>query len=79
MRGVGNHRRHRSFGAPAAHARRTFRICTRGLLPGCIVVAGGDNSRKSAEVYDEVLGRWLRLPRDLPNGGCLGCVGSMLV
>jgi hypothetical protein len=33
-------------------------------VAGCIIVAGGDG-RTSAEVYDEALGRWLRLPHDL--------------
>jgi hypothetical protein len=35
-------------------------------VAGCVVIAGGYD-RRSAEVYDEVLGRWLRLPRGLPH------------
>jgi hypothetical protein len=35
-------------------------------VAGCIIVAGGWHV-ESAEVYDEVLGRWLRLPFNLPN------------
>jgi len=34
---------------------------------GYIIVAGGFPERKSAEVFDEVLGLWLRLPHDLPH------------
>ena len=34
-------------------------------VAGSIIVAGGYGS-KSAEVYDEVLDRWFRLPHDLP-------------
>jgi hypothetical protein len=33
--------------------------------------------RVASEVYDEVLGRWLRLPCDLPHGGSLS--GSALL
>jgi hypothetical protein len=47
-------------------------------VAGCIIVAGED-SRRSAEVYDEVLGRWLRLPHDLPIVGWLRYVGSAVV
>jgi hypothetical protein len=55
---------------PSLHARPWL---------GCIIVAGGCVERKSAEVYDEVLDRWLQLPRDLPHnsgphalgGGCI--------
>jgi hypothetical protein len=36
-----------------------------GTVAECVIVAGGEG-RKSAEVYDEELNRWLRLPRDLP-------------
>jgi hypothetical protein len=40
------------------------------VVAGCIIVGGGGIlQRKSAEVYDEVLGRWLRLPHDLPHDG----------
>jgi hypothetical protein len=48
-------------------------------LAGCIIVAGGLPQRKSAEVYDEVLGRWLRLPHDLPSNGELVDFGSALL
>jgi hypothetical protein len=35
--------------------------------------------RKSAEVFDEALDLWLRLPRDLPVDGELYCMGSTLL
>jgi hypothetical protein len=44
----------------------------------CIVVAGGEGL-SSAEVFDEVLGRWLRLPCVLPYSGGLWCMGGALV
>jgi hypothetical protein len=44
-------------------------------VAGCVIVAGGFG-RASAEVYDEVLGRWLRLPCNLPHD--LGGMGSAL-
>jgi hypothetical protein len=46
-------------------------------VAGCFIVAGG-NHLKSAEVYDEVLGRWLRLPRDMPSVEWLSYMGSAL-
>jgi len=46
-------------------------------MAGCIIVAGG-RDRQSAEVYDEVLGRWLRLPRDLPHVDHTGMSGALL-
>jgi len=33
----------------------------------------------SAEVYDEVLGRWLRLPCGLPHSGGVYGMGSALM
>jgi hypothetical protein len=42
-------------------------------VAGCVIVAGGVG-RNSAEVYDEVRGRWLRLPFNLPHD--LGGMGS---
>jgi hypothetical protein len=46
------------------HASRGNFACA--AVAGCIIVAGGLH-RSSAEVYDEVLGRWLRLPFNLPH------------
>jgi hypothetical protein len=46
------------------HDPRAYFACA--AVAGCVIVAGGQD-RSSAEVYDEVLGRWLRLPRGLPH------------
>jgi len=46
---------------------------------GCIIVAGGSDECASAEVFDEVLGRWLRLPHALPHNGGLYDLGSALL
>jgi hypothetical protein len=60
---------------PSMHdARMDFACAT---MAGCIFVAGGQD-RQSAEVYDEVLGRWLRLPRDLPHVSRIGMSGALL-
>jgi hypothetical protein len=48
-------------------------------VAGCIIVAGGYPERRSAEVHDEVLGRWLRLPNDLPYDGGIDNMGSTLL
>jgi hypothetical protein len=45
-------------------------------VAGCIIVAG-ESGRSSVEVYDEVLGRWLRLPSNLPHN--LAYMGSALL
>jgi hypothetical protein len=58
------------------HDARSNLACE--AVAGCIIVAGGKR-RKSAEDYDEVLGRWLRLLHDLPSGIRLGFMGSALV
>jgi hypothetical protein len=60
---------------PSMHdARMDFACAT---MAGRIFVAGGQD-RQSAEVYDEVLGRWLRLPRDLPHVSRIGMSGALL-
>jgi hypothetical protein len=46
-----------------------------GAVVGCVIVAGG-RGRKSAELYDEKLNRWLRLPCDLPYENKLFDMGS---
>jgi hypothetical protein len=71
---------------PPMHEARTHFACV--AVAGCIVVAGGGGGRdsqglwnrvRSAEVFDEVFNRWLRLPCDLPhNAGLLG-MGSALL
>jgi hypothetical protein len=61
---------------PPMHDARAYFAC--GAVAGCIIVAGGEG-RKSAEVYDEVLDRWLRLPCDLPYESELVYMGSALL
>jgi hypothetical protein len=56
------------------HDERYYFACA--AVAGCVIVAGGWG-RRSAEVYDEVLGRWLRLPCDLPHD--LGAMGNALL
>jgi hypothetical protein len=72
-----------SFGAdghwrplPPMHEVRAGFACA--AVAECIIVAGGSRCT-SAEVYDEVLGRWLRLPCDLPHSGGLDGMGSALM
>jgi hypothetical protein len=62
--------------APMYEARRNFACAA---VAGCVIVAGGWG-HKSAEVYDEVLNRWFRLPSDLPHdGNALAFSGSALL
>jgi hypothetical protein len=58
------------------HDARAYFAC--GAVAGCIIVAGG-LGRKSAEVYDGELNRWLRLPRDLPYESSLAYMGSAVL
>jgi hypothetical protein len=60
---------------PMNDARSSF-AC--GAVAGCVVVAGGSDL-KSAELYDEELNRWLRLPCDLPCENGLDCMGSAVL
>ena len=57
------------------HDARTNFACA--TMARCIIVAGGVD-RTSAEVFDEVLGRWLRLPHDLPHVSGVGMSGALL-
>jgi hypothetical protein len=59
---------------PMHHARRNFACAA---VAGCIIVAGRRNCQ-SAAVFDKVLGRWLRLPHDLPHVSHLGMSGASL-
>jgi hypothetical protein len=59
------------------HDSRIHFACA--AVAGCVIVAGGLDL-KSAEVYDEVLYRWFRLPRDLPHvSDELAWLGSALL
>jgi hypothetical protein len=60
---------------PMHHTRSHFACAA---VAGCLIVAGG-SGRRSAEVYDEVLGRWLRLPRGLPQNSGTWHTGSALL
>jgi len=60
---------------PPMHDARMEFVCA--AMAGCIIVVGGIG-RQSAEVYDEALGRWLRLPRDLPHVSQMGISGALL-
>jgi hypothetical protein len=60
---------------PPMHDSRYGFAC--GAVAGCVIVAGGCGL-KLAEVYDEELNRWLRLPCDLPYESELACMGSAL-
>ena len=63
---------------PPMHDSRERFACA--AVAGCIIVAGGYPRRKSAEVYDEVLGRWLWLQNHLPHQhGGLFDMGSALL
>ena len=70
--GDGEHWEH----LPPMHDARAF--CACAAVAGCIIVAGG-SGLKSAEVFDEVLDRWLRLPCDLPLDDELYDMGSALL
>ena len=72
-----------SFGAdehwrplPPMHDGRVYFACA--AVAECIIVAGGLRCT-SAEVYDEVLGRWLRLPCDLPYSFGVYGMGSAIM
>ena len=61
---------------PPMHDARHGFACW--AVAGCIIVAGG-LGRKSAELYDAELNRWLRLPCDLPYDGGLFAMGSAVL
>jgi hypothetical protein len=61
---------------PPMHDARHGFACW--AVAGCIIVAGG-LGRKSAELYDAELNRWLRLPCDLPYESGLAAMGSAVV
>jgi hypothetical protein len=61
---------------PPMHEPRSHFAC--GAVAGCVIVAGGFGL-KSAEVYDEELNRWLRLPCDLPYESSLDNMGSAVL
>jgi hypothetical protein len=58
---------------PSMHDARSDFACA--AVAGCVIVIGGEGL-KSAEVFDEVLDRWLRLLFDLPVDGEQYSIGS---
>jgi hypothetical protein len=61
---------------PPMHEAREYFACA--AIGGCVIVAGGWNSI-TAEVYEEALGRWRRLPCSLPHDGKLYWMGIALM
>ena len=63
--------------SPMHDARTNF---ASAAVAGYVVIAGGTDF-KSAEVFDEVLNRWLRLPLpcDIPVDNGLHIIGSALL
>jgi hypothetical protein len=61
---------------PMHEARRRFFACA--AIGGCVIAAGGYGSI-TAEVYEEALGRWRRLPCNLPHAGQLYAMGSAVM
>ena len=59
---------------PPMHDSRWLLTCA--AVARCIIVAEGAPQCKSSKVYDEVRGKWLRLPCDLPSAGGLVHMGS---
>jgi hypothetical protein len=60
---------------PMHEAQHAFACAAIG---GCVIVAGGVVSI-TAEVYEEALGRWRRLPYSLPHDGQLFALGNALM
>ncbi len=61
---------------PPMHTARVGFACA--AIGGCVFVAGGADSI-TAEVYEEALGRWRRLPCSLPRDNRLVLMGSALM
>jgi hypothetical protein len=60
---------------PMHDARNSFACAAIGR---CVIVAGGSGTI-TTEVYEEALGRWRRLPCNLPHDGDYACaMGSAL-
>ena len=57
---------------PPMHDSRSRCVCV--IMAGYIIVVEGGHEPRSTEVFDEVRGRWLRLPCDLPHAGA-GLIG----
>jgi hypothetical protein len=63
---------------PPMHDSRSMFVCA--AVARCIIVAGGGGPHdRSAEIFDEELGRWLWFPCDLPRADGLLGIGSALL
>jgi len=70
---------------PPMHTARSVFACQ--AIGGCVIVAGGSFGAPgvgymglaTVEVYEEALGRWRRLPCDIPNGVEMRFMGSALM
>ena len=63
---------------PLPPMREARRGLTCAAVGGCVIVAGG-RSTAVVEVYEGALGRWRRLPCNLPIEGALRYAGGALV
>jgi hypothetical protein len=61
---------------PSMHEAREGFACA--AIGGCVIVAGGERSI-TAEVYEEALGRWRRLPCSLPPDAGIYMTGSVVM
>jgi len=61
---------------PPMHEPRCWFVCA--AIGGCVIVAGGENLT-TAEVYEEGLGQWRRLPCSLPHDTQLISMGSAMM
>jgi hypothetical protein len=64
---------------PLPPIREARSVLTCAAVGGCVIVAGGSDSTAAVEVYEEALGRWRRLPCNLPHEGGLYGAGSALM
>lgn len=64
---------------PPMHEPREGFACVAIACGGCVIVAGGTGST-TAEVYEEELGRWRRLPCGFhPHGNHVQWMGSAMI
>jgi hypothetical protein len=52
---------------------------TCAAVGGCVIVAGGAHNSSTVEVYEQALGRWRRLPCNLPHeDGLYGAESALM-
>ena len=61
---------------PPMHEPRRGFACVE--IGGCVIIAGGEGLT-TAELYEEGLGRWRRLPCSLPHNSQLSWMGGELL